>query len=415
MFIADEFHLSFCLNKLSVIRLCLSTIKKTHAYFEVICSVTLSYIFMKKEFLVFVLSSLFLCCTSNSFHQKMIAAGPAITFTDKVDSVVINKMNEYNIPGLSIGIVKNNTITYTRGYGIKSIDTRELVTEHTVFHTASISKIFTALAIVQLEEEQYLHLNDKIVELVPELKFNDERVKKITLKHLLNHTSGLPDIKDYNWDHSHTAKTSLRDFILGQNLKVESEPGIIYSYSNLGYNILGYIIEKVTSTSFEGYMKNNLLNNCKMYNSDFRYFKIPDSLKVSPHSKSWITGRIYEREVYPYNREHAPSSTLNSSVKELSNWMISFFKILDSTSSEYNYKKMLEPDASNPHISLGFQLYSFESKKAIGHYGGDKGFRSFLMMMPEEKIGLIVLANSDYKEDFRQEIIYSIVKQMLNK
>lgn len=370
---------------------------------------------MKKEFLVFVLSTLILCCTGKSFNQKMITTGPTITFADKVDSVVINKMNEYNIPGLAIGIVKNDTITYTKGYGIKNIDTKELVTEHTVFHTASISKIFTALAIVQLEEKQYLDIEDKIVDLIPELKFNDERVKKITLKHLLNHTSGLPDIKDYNWDHNHTAKTSLGDFILGQNLIVESEPGTVYSYSNMGYNILGYVIEKVTSTSFENYVKDNLLNSSGMYNSDFRYFKIPDSLKTSPHSKSWITGHSYAREVYPYNREHAPSSTLNSSVKELSNWMISFLKILDSTSSEYNYKKMLEPDASNSHIGMGFQLYSFEFKKAIGHYGGDKGFRSFLMMIPEEKIGLIVLANCDYKEDFRQEIIYSIVKQMLNK
>lgn len=370
---------------------------------------------MKKEFLVFVLSTLILCCTGNSFNQKMITTSPAITFADIVDSVVINKMNEYNIPGLAIGIVKDDIITYAKGYGIKSINRKELVTEHTVFHTASISKIFTALAIVRLEEKKHLNLNDKIVDLIPELKFNDERIKKITLKHLLNHTSGLPDIKNYNWDQNHTAETSLGDYILDQNLKVESEPGTIYSYSNLGYNILGYVIEKVTSTSFENYVKDNLLNSSGMYNSDFRYFKIHDSLKVSPHSKSGITGRIYEREVYPYNREHAPSSTLNSSVKELSDWMISFFKILDSTSSEYNYKKTLEPDASNPHIGLGFQLYSFESKKAIGHYGGDRGFRSFLMMMPEEKIGLVVLANCDYKEDFRQEIIYTIVKLMLNK
>lgn len=77
---------------------------------------------------------------------------------------------------------------------------------------------------------------------------------------------------------------------------------------------------------------------------------------------------------------------------------------------------MLEPSFKPfPHIGLGFQLYDFESYKAVGHFGGDKGFRSFLMMIPEENIGLVVLGNSDYEEDYRQEIIYPIAKLMITE
>jgi CubicO group peptidase (beta-lactamase class C family) len=77
---------------------------------------------------------------------------------------------------------------------------------------------------------------------------------------------------------------------------------------------------------------------------------------------------------------------------------------------------MLKPSVdSYPHIGLGFQLSNFNFKKTVGHYGGDKGFRSYLMMIPEEKIGLVVLGNCDYQEDFRQEIIHPIAKIMLAK
>ena len=71
--------------------------------------------------------------------------------------------------------------------------------------------------------------------------------------------------------------------------------------------------------------------------------------------------------------------------------------------------------SSNPYIGLGFQLSNINSKKTIGHYGGDIGFRSYLIMIPEEKIGLVVLANCDYDDDFREEILHPIAKRMLSK
>ena len=148
-----------------------------------------------------------------------------------------------------------------------------------------------------------------------------------------------------------------------------------------------------------------------MINSDFRYFNIPDSLKTAPHTDSWITGNVKVRTTYPYTREHAPSSTLNASSKELSNWMISFLNSLDNSNSKNNYSVMLKPSTDlNSNIGFGFQLYNIGPKKAVGHYGGDKGFRSFLMMIPEENIGIVVLGNCDYREDFRQQMVYPIAE-----
>lgn len=353
-------------------------------------------------------------CSNNEFKQNIEVSKTIISFRGKVNSIVINKMNQYNIPGLSIGLIRNDSIIYTKGYGIRSIKTGDLVTENTIFHTASISKLFTAEATMKLIAQNVIKINDKLIEILPELKYDDKRVEDITIKTLLNHTSGLPDISNYHWGNNNQSDNSLKEFVLKLNLKLDSDPSTKYEYSNLGYDILGYVIEKVSGANFDDFMKENILNKSGMYSSDFRYFKIHDSLKTSPHSKSWITKNIYERKTYPYTREHAPSSTLNSSSKDLSKWMISFLKTLDDSDFNNKFPTMIEPTfLSNPYIGLGFQLSEINSKKIIGHYGGDKGFRSYLIMIPEENIGLVLLANCDYDEDFRQEILHSIAKLML--
>ncbi len=371
---------------------------------------------MKKIVLVKLLLFLIILqsCSDQRFEQNLEVKRSLNGFNDKVDSIVIHKMNEYNIPGLSIGLVRNDSVIYARGYGIRNIKENNPVSEHTIFHTASVSKLFTSSAIVKLTNDGLLSLDDKLYKVIPELQFNDERIKKISIKDLLNHTSGLPDVGNYHWENNNQSDTSLKEYVVSLNLKLESEPSLTYSYSNLGYNLLGYAIEKKTKSSFEDYLKNNILNPSGMDFSDFRYFYIHDSLTSSPHSKNKIFGNAYERDTYPYTREHAASSTLNASAIELSKWMIHFLKESKRNTPGNNYSLMLKPaSAKFSQIGLGFQQYDFDSNHAVGHYGGDKGFRSFLMMIPEENIGLVVLGNCDYDEDFRQEIIHPIAKLML--
>ena len=371
---------------------------------------------MKKHLSIFI-ALLFLSvqsCTGQSFEQHIKIEKSAHSFNRKVDSIVAKKMNTYHIPGLSIGIIKNDSILFSKGYGIKSINTKEIVSTNTNFHTASISKLFTAQAIMILVQENKMNLESKLVEIIPELRYKDERVRNITVKSLLNHTSGLPDVNHYNWKNNNESDTSLRDYILGVNLRLVAEPHTEYNYSNLGYNMLGYVIEVLSETSFDEFVKENILIQSQMLNSDFRYFKITDSIKTSPHSKGIISKKIYERKTYPYTREQAPSSTLNSSANDLSKWMISFLNPVMNANPKHSFEQMLKPSFSPyPYIGLGFQLNKLYNKQTIGHYGGDKGFRSYLLMIPEEKIGLVLLANCDYDEDFRQEILHPILKLML--
>jgi CubicO group peptidase (beta-lactamase class C family) len=352
-------------------------------------------------------------CSGVSFQQSIEINPLASSFAKKVDSIVINKMNNYNIPGLAIGLVIGDSIIHAKGYGLKSIENPEPVSEHSNFHTASISKLFTAQAVMMILAENDIPLDEKLVTIIPELRYQDKRAEDISIKDLLNHTSGLPDVSNYHWKNNNQSKTSLKDYVLNLNLKLDSQPGNDYAYSSLAYNILGYLIERLSKRSFEEYVKTNILNVSEMYYSDFRYFKVPDSIKTAPHSKRLLTRKVYERKNYPYTREHAPSSTLNSSAKDLSKWMISFLKAIENEKPYPNFSIMIEPSVSYPYMGLGFQLSKIDSKATIGHYGGDKGYRSYLLMIPEEKMGMVLLANCDYNEDFRQEIIHPIAKVIL--
>ncbi|WP_394749181.1 serine hydrolase domain-containing protein [Spongiimicrobium salis] len=373
---------------------------------------------MKKTALIpwLVFLVLLQSCSIQSFKQNLQADPSLQGFHEKVDAMVIQKMNEYNIPGLSIGLIHYDSIIYTKGYGIRSIKNNSLVTENTVFHTASISKLFTAMAIMKLVEQRKLSLEDTLTSLLPKLKYTDNRINNITIKQLLNHTSGLRDIGNYHWGNNNRFDTSLEEFVLQHHLKLDANPSSTYQYNNLGYDILGHVIEKISFSTFDDFLKDNILAPSGMDNSDFRYFKIPDSLKTSPHSKRWITKHVYERKTYPYTREHAPSSTLNSSSKDLSKWMISFMHNVNNLEDNKGYRQMISPTFKpNERIGLGFQLGSIMSQKTISHYGGDKGFRSYLLMIPEKRIGLVLLANCDYNEHFRQEIVHPIAKFLLTR
>lgn len=316
---------------------------------------------------------------------------------EQIDSIVLVNQKQYDIPGISIGIVTGDSIFYTNGYGVKNIETKELVDAYSIFHTASISKVFTQEAINKLVSEGQLSFDDLLIDIAPELNFANSSARKIRVRHLMDHSSGLPDVRNYEWEKNETSPQALKNYVIGLKLKSSFPPGSKSSYSNLAYEVLGYVIEKVSQQNFDEYLKKEVLLPAGMTSSDFRHFLIAEELRTSPHTKKGVSD-IYVRKTYPYNRKHAPSSTLNASSAEMSKWMLNVLGRMDFEDQD----KL-----------LGFQNYDLKDFKAIGHFGGDQGYRSFLLMIPEQNIGLVLLANCDYNEDFRQEILLPIARLLI--
>lgn len=338
-----------------------------------------------------------------------LATEPSFALGEKtqIDNIVRKEMEDSSLPGVAIGIVRDGEPFYARGYGRASFEPERPVHATTTFHTASISKVFTALAVMTLRDQGKLSLDQRVEELLPELRYGNQRAKEITLRQLLNHTSGLPDVSGYDWASANRSSTALSDYFQERALKAKFEPGSLYRYSNLGYDLLGLVVARASGESFENYVEQEVLRPAGMESSGYRYYELDAQQSALPHTKT-LFGRVVARSVYPYNREHAPSSTLNASAEDLSRWMADFMGRWPGNAS---LEEMMQPSTSvTDSIGLGFQRYDLGGTPAAGHFGGDQGFRSYLFLVPDEELGIVVMSNCDYEEDFRQRMVGSLLR-----
>ena len=266
----------------------------------------------------------------------------------KIDSIILSKMREYRITGLSIGVVKDGKVFYTKGFGYTNVDSLHSITPDTKFEISSITKLFTSTAIMQLVEQGKLDLDRKLIDYIPDFKLKDNRYKEITILHLLTHSSGLP------WDNKLNKatldSTALKEFIFSlSDAKLQFSPGEKFSgetYSNTGFDILGYLVEQISSMPFREYIKRNILEKTQMTKSTFSVKNIPGSelafpLKISGDTKEINRFNLYAevKDINPVLKypdlpivawpnyqwgkpEHSPSGFLYSTASDLSNWII---------------------------------------------------------------------------------------------
>jgi CubicO group peptidase (beta-lactamase class C family) len=321
---------------------------------------------------------------------------------EKVDPLIQQVMKSYDLPGLAVAIVKDNKIVYAKGFGVKNLKTKEPITTKSLFHMASVSKPFSATAIMQFVEQGKVKLDDPVVKYLPYFKINDERYKAITIRQMLSHISGMPDVRDYQWDKPEYDEGAAERYVRSLNdRELIAAPGERFSYSNMAFEVLGDLIAKVSGMSFEDYVKTNILNPLDMKESTFLKKKVSPELATTPHVMQLSTD---VSDIYPYHRAHAPSSTLHSNVLEMCNWAVAnmnkgTFKGKDILKSE-SYDVLWEPAKLNngktAQVGLSWFLRKYREIETVFHSGGDVGYRTFFIMMPEKKTAGVVLSNCDF-------------------
>ncbi|NIM57490.1 MAG: serine hydrolase [Candidatus Aminicenantes bacterium] len=311
-------------------------------------------------------------------------------------------MKSHELPGLAIGIVKDNEIVYAKGFGVKNIDTKEPVTTKSLFHMASVSKPFSATAIMQLVEQGKVSLDDPVVKYLPYFKVNDKRYKEITIRQMLGHISGMPDVNDYHWDKPEYDDGALERYVRSlTDEELIAAPGERFSYSNMAFEVLGDLIAKVSGVSFEDYVKKNILDPLGMHESTFLKKKVSPKLATTPHVMKLKT---VVSDIYPYHRAHAPSSTLHSNVLEMCNWAMANMnkgafkgkKILKPESYDILWKPAKLNNGETGRAGLSWFLRTYREIKTVSHGGGDVGYRTYFIMMPERSTAAVVLSNCDF-------------------
>lgn len=325
--------------------------------------------------------------------------------TSILDSLCNKYLEENNVPGMAIGVLKNDKIIYSKGFGVKKIGSIDAVTTKTLFHMASVSKPFVSIAIMQLVEQKKIKLDDPAINHLPYFTLNDDRHTEITIRHLLLHTSGIPDIgpsKNYDWDKPQYDEEALERFVKTlKNWKLEFKPGKKFRYSNTGYNVLGDVIAKASNQSFEDYMQLNILTPVDMKHSSFLKKELAQDLICSPHVKD--DGHVVVSEIYPYSRTHAPSGTLNSNIEDMlkfasTNLNAGKYGQIEIFSAQ-SHKELTTPQVKRNKIieyGLGWEIAPFRNTTRVEFSGRDVGFNTYLMMVPDSAFAIIILTNAFY-------------------
>lgn len=201
-----------------------------------------------------------------------------------MDSISLLIKSSYEVPGLAIGVILENRIHYLNTFVVQDINSGTPLSNASLFHRASVSKPFVATAIMQLVEAGKMKLEDKLIDYLPYFVMKDQRYLNITIKHILNHSSGIPDVQNYEWDKPQyddgAAERYSRSF---DKVSLDFSPGEEFSYSNASFDILADVIAKVSGLSFEDYMTKHIFEPIGMVNSTFYKPNVPKELATQPH------------------------------------------------------------------------------------------------------------------------------------
>ena len=311
----------------------------------------------------------------------------------RIDSLAKDYMTLKKAPAVSIAVVRGKDTLVMKGYGLASREANRAATASTIYRIGSITKQFTAAGIMREVEQGKISLNDPITKYLPDVPTHGER---ITVRHLLTHTSGVHNYTDSpewvrRWGEAMTPRQIVA-FVDKDTL--DFAPGTKYSYSNTGYVLLGMILEKVTGQPYATYVQRQFFTPLGLTQTSY----CPDRTKDPQFADGYAasSGTVKPAEYLNITQPFS-AGALCSTVRDLVKWHRALVdgRVVGARS----YLLMTTPDTliSGAKINYGFGLVpgQLSGKRMIGHSGGINGFTTYGMYMPDESLNVIVLSNSD--------------------
>ena len=358
---------------------------------------------------------IFFCC----FTQLIASGQTSATLPPGLDNYLDSVLRVFEVPGISLAIVKDGKVLLAKGYGVKKTGEKIPVTEHTLFSIASNTKAFTAVALAMLAEEKKLQWDDPVINYLPWFRMSDPWVTaQITVRDLLVHHSGIPA---YAGDliifppSSYSRKeivSKLKDIPLSHSFRTT------YAYDNILYLAAGEVIKAVSGMEWEDFIQTRIFNKLEMTESVARFTDIKNHTDVSSgHSR--ILGKL-KTVTHFFDQAIGdagdPAGGIASNAVDMAKWLITQ---LDSGLSQHgtrifnagatqelwnmvtpipisNSPAGLEPSQMNFWgYALGVRAYNYGKYKLIGHGGKLDGFVSQVTLVPQLKLGIAVLTNQE--------------------
>lgn len=296
-------------------------------------------------------------------------------------------------PGAAALVIKDGKVILRKGYGVADMELGVPVEPDMIFRLGSITKQFTAVAILMLAEQGKLSLQDEITKFLPDYPTQG---KTITVEHLLTHTSG---IKSYTsmpeWLPLWRKDFSVKELVdLFKNQPMEFAPGERWNYNNSGYVLLGAIIEKASGLTYEEFLQKNIFGPLGMKHSGYGNIApiIPRRIPGYSKGKNGFENAPYLSMTQPY-----AAGSLISSVDDLAVWNDSLFaeKLLPRKSLEKAFTTCKLKNGEDTRYGYGWFICNYEGHRIIEHGGGINGFLTYFLTIPEDHIFVSILTNRD--------------------
>ncbi|MBA3317334.1 MAG: beta-lactamase family protein, partial [Gemmatimonadales bacterium] len=301
------------------------------------------------------------------------------------------ELTRQRIPGLSVAVLRGDSVLLARGYGFANLEHRVPATDSTIYQSGSVGKQFTAAAIVSLAREGKLGLGDPIRKYLPE---GPPAWRTVTIRHLLTHTSGIPDYTgdrvDFRRDYTEEqlAKVYAR-------LPLQFAPGATWSYSNTGYALLGFIVRRVTGKFYGDYLRERVFQPL-----DMRTARVISESDIVPNRAA---GYVLEKG--ELKNQSWVSPTLNTTadgalyltVRDMAQWAIGLnhARVPDSVGLAASWTPVRLNDGGAYPYGFGWGVDEQRGHPRIGHGGSWQGFRTSIQRYPEFDLTVIALANLD--------------------
>jgi CubicO group peptidase (beta-lactamase class C family) len=349
------------------------------------------------------------CCAKRKNTKPAIASEELQKF---IRSFVPDLMRDEQIPGAVFVLVQDGKVVLNEGFGYANLETRQPVEpDKTIFPIGSISKVFSATALVQLADRKKIDLSADVNSYLKKLKVPEAFDQPVTGAQLLNHTAGLDEIRPGTQAESPDAILPLHEFLKGRLVRVHP-PGQVTSYSTYGITLAGLMVEEISGLSYETYLSRNIWKPLEMNRTHISTTPNMAAAVAIPYG---VENDSLER--VPYEWYHTlPASSIRSTAEDMAKFMIAHLEcgkfrneqILSEGAVCNMHRKQSTTHSEMPGWTYGFQEDDANGLRIVEHGGDIAGFSSLLVLLPDENVGFFVahhLEGANLRFDIKQRLL----------
>jgi CubicO group peptidase (beta-lactamase class C family) len=337
--------------------------------------------------------------------QAQVATAKSLTDAKELeaflDPIFAEQMAKLHIPGAVISVVKDGKTIFTKGYGVTDIERRTpVVPDKTIFRIGSITKVFTALAVMQMADRGKINLHDDVNKYLTGVKVPNTFAQPITFAHLLTHSSGLDEISPGRRTSDESKVVPLGEFLKTRIMR-RAPPGEVISYSPYNPALAALVVEQITGTPFKVYLQKNVFEPLGMNRTSIT--------AVKPEYKADLaTGYEYaenKHQQLPFQWFHTyPASDINSTATDMARFMIANLqggvldgkRILSARTAREMQTSQFRIHPRVPGWAYGFYEWTQNDLRLVGHGGSmDDGYSALMTLVPEKNFGIFVACNTE--------------------